>query len=293
MAARSPRPKFVVIVGPTASGKSDLAIRVAKEFNGEIISADSLTIYKKMDIGTAKPTKSEQKAAMHWGFDLVGPRQRFTAADFKRYAEARIADIRTRNRLPIVVGGTGLYIDALVFDFSFGQPAQPGQRQKLNKMSTEQLQKKIKEAGYPMPDNHQNRRHLIRTIERAGQAGGKAKRLPAGVIMVGLLPPDKVLKNKISRRVDKMFRDGLMAETKALASQYGSKSLLAKAKVAYGPVIELLADRLSQEEAAQGLKIAHWQYARRQKTWFRRNKFIQWFDSTDLAQAYIKEQLNT
>lgn len=115
MEASRPKPKLLVIVGPTASGKSELALKIAKRFNGEIIAADSRTVYKGLDIGTAKPSKEDQQAVPHWGLDLVEPGENFTAADFKRYAKDKIAEIKDRNHLPIAVGGTGLYTDSLVF----------------------------------------------------------------------------------------------------------------------------------------------------------------------------------
>src|ERR1700681_366809 len=119
MAPTSKKPELLVIVGPTASGKSDLALRIAKKFNGEIIAADSRTIYKRMDIGTAKPSHKDQKLVVHWGLDLIEPGESFSAAQFKDYAEAKIAEIRSRGKLPILVGGTGLYIDSILFNFSF------------------------------------------------------------------------------------------------------------------------------------------------------------------------------
>src|SRR5688500_6881598 len=113
---------LIVIVGPTASGKTALSIEIAKQYNGEIICADSRTVYKGMDIGTAKPTPEERQGIPHWGLDLVQPNEDFSAADFKVYALQKIIEIRARNRTPILVGGTGLYIDAVIFDYEFGSP---------------------------------------------------------------------------------------------------------------------------------------------------------------------------
>ena len=113
---------LVVIAGPTASGKTALAIRLAERYDGEIICADSRTIYKGMDIGTAKPSAEEQARVPHWGLDIVEPGERFTVADFKAYAERKIQEIRERDRIPFLVGGTGLYIDAVIFDFQFKSP---------------------------------------------------------------------------------------------------------------------------------------------------------------------------
>lgn len=293
MATGAQRPKLLVVVGPTASGKSALAMRLAKELGGEIICADSLTVYKHMDIGTAKPTKADQKEIKHWGLDLVGPGQRFTAAQFKHNAQGWVADIQSRSKLPIVAGGTGLYVDSLIFDFSFGGSANPKQRRKLEKLTSDELQNLIKHKAYLMPSNTQNRRHLIRTIERKGKIDTQDESLASHIILVGLLPSDEKLKNRISLRVEEMFKGGLRQETERLLNEYGHESLLAKAKVAYGPVVEYLSKDIGQAQAKQKLKTAHWQYARRQKTWFKRNKFIHWFDSIDSAARYVQSQLNT
>lgn len=164
MVARSKRPKLIVIVGPTASGKSSLAMRVAKTYGGEIIAADSRTVYKGMDIGTAKPSQSDQTKVPHWGLNLVSPGQRFTAHQFQKYANSKIKDIQKRGKLPILVGGTGLYMDAVLFGFGFLPDADPGNREKLEVLSVSQLQKIIENKGYIMPVNSQNKRHLIRAI---------------------------------------------------------------------------------------------------------------------------------
>ncbi|MBI4033536.1 tRNA dimethylallyltransferase [Candidatus Saccharibacteria bacterium] len=295
MAATTQRPKLLAIVGPTASGKSALALKVAQEYNGEIITADSLTIYKKMDIGTAKPTAAEQKQVPHWGLNIVGPRQRFTAAEFKRYAEDRIKNIKDRGNLPILAGGTGLYIDAVLFDFNFPPVPtgyDPGMRAKLEKLSIDQLQRIVHDKGYPMPRNEKNRRHLVGIIERGGRSGSKTSAMPRDVLVVGILPDNEVLKRRIDQRVEKMFKAGLVRETKGLLEQYGREAIIAKTKVAYGPVIEYLSGSVSLAEAKQRLKTAHWQYARRQRTWFKRNPHIKWFDSSEVVAEFIRTFLD-
>ena len=190
---------LLVIVGPTASGKSALAMRIAEEFGGEIICADSRTVYRGMDIGTAKPTKEEQAKVKHWGLDLVQLNQRFTVADFKKYAEDAIEDIQNRGKLPILVGGTGLYIDAVLFNFSFRRGNKISDRLIYSQKTIEELQAIIKEKGYPMPENKQNKRHLIRTIETKGHKGSRQTKLHKTVLLVGLLPEEEMLKQKIFR----------------------------------------------------------------------------------------------
>lgn len=290
MAISKPESKVVVIGGATASGKSGLAIKLAKEFNGEIISADSLTAYKRMDIGTAKPTTKDKGGIKHWGFDLVGPGERFTAANFKDYALEKITNIQSRGKLPIVVGGTGLYIDALVFNYSFGGDVDLKQRQKLEALSTKELQTMIKAKQYEMPFNHQNRRHLVRLLERQGQTGTKHQ-IPKDWILVGLMPEPEKLKPRINQRVDAMFNDGLIAETRQLVKSYGADSLIAKAKVAYGPIVDMLDGKLTENQAQDHLKVVHWQYARRQRTWMKRSSHLNLFDNPQAAHTFIRYKL--
>ena len=150
--------KYVVIVGPTASGKTGLSIKIAKKYGGEVIAADSRTVYQGLNIGTAKPTVAEQQGIQHWGFDLVGPGASFSVADFKQYATDTMKDIRARNNLPIIVGGTGLYVDALVYDFSLAEPNLELRRE-LYHLGVIELQGRIRDKGLLMPVNNQNKRH--------------------------------------------------------------------------------------------------------------------------------------
>ena len=293
MATTSKRPALVAIVGPTASGKSDLAMKVAKKFNGEIICADSRTIYKGMDIGTAKPSRKEQTAVPHWGLDLVEPGQRFSAAQFKKYAEEILKDIQNRGKLPILVGGTGLYIDSIIFDFSFiPRPGLgKGKGKELEKMNIGQLQDMIRKLGYPMPKNFQNRRHLINTIERKGKTGSKRGHLPENILLIGLLPSDGVIKQRISKRAEEIFSSGVLDETKKLVGKYGEEKLLKTAGIVYRLCLAVLKDEMSESSAIEKFKILDWQYARRQKTWFKRNRAIKWFSNSDLAFEAVKRAL--
>jgi tRNA dimethylallyltransferase len=293
MVARGQRPKLVVIVGPTASGKSSLAMLVAKAYGGEIIAADSRTVYKGMDVGTAKPSKTDQKEVPHWGLDLVSPSQRFTAYQFKKYALARINDIQKRGKLPILVGGTGLYIDAVLFGFGFLPGADLNNRAKLEVLSVSQLQQAIENMGHRMPSNSQNKRHLIRTIETKGKNGTKNPRPLAGAIVIGIMPPDDVLKDRINRRVEQIFTVGVIKETKKLIQQYGKKVFEHSGGIVYKICLKLINDEINLEEAKELDKIADWQYARRQRTWFKRNTYIKWFGSAEQAFEYINNQLNT
>jgi tRNA dimethylallyltransferase len=285
------KPSLVAVVGPTASGKSDLALKIAQEFNGEIIAADSRTIYKGMNIGTAKPTKKAQELVPHWGLDLVEPGQNYSAFQFKKYAEQKIKDIQKRSKLPILVGGTGLYIDAVLFDFGFSERASAKQRELREKMATEDLQELIKQKGYDMPENFQNRRHLIRSIERKGQSGFK-KHLKDGAIVIGIMPKAEVLRERINNRTETYFKNGLLDETSNLTSIYGKDALQKTHGIAYIAAAELLEDKIDQKQAIEIIQKQEWQYGRRQRTWFRRNNFVHWFETPEQAYKEISLILN-
>jgi tRNA dimethylallyltransferase len=283
--------KLVAIVGPTASGKSGLALKIAQEFNGEIIAADSRTIYKGMDIGTAKPTKKERQLVPHWGLDLVEPGQTYSAYQFKNYANKKIVDIQKRGKLPILVGGTGLYIDAVLFDFDFVDASSAGDRERLEELNTGQLQKIISQKGYQMPENHQNKRHLIRTIERQGLSGSK-KDIKKGTFVAGLLPSEEVLRERINNRAEAIFKSGVIEETDGLVKKYGKGALVNTGGIVYKICLDLLDNNIGQQVAIDTFQKNDWQYARRQRTWFRRNKFIHWYSSAEQAYKEISSILN-
>ncbi len=287
MAPKSSGAKLIAVVGPTAVGKTDLAIKIAKEFNGEIIAVDSRTIYKDMNVGTAKPTPQEQSQIPHWGLDLVEPGQAFSAAQFKKYAKEKIRDIQKRNKLPILVGGTGLYIDGVLFDFGFVTRSVLAKRARLEKMKIEELQAIIRERGYTMPRNDKNPRHLIRTIERQGQIGTKRLHLLQGVILIGLMPPAETVKHRIKARAQKNFED-LIEETKVLLVKYDRQALVKTGGIPYQAAMAYLDGKLDKTATLQRISSDEWQYARRQRTWFRRNPYIKWFDSAEEALKAFK-----
>jgi tRNA dimethylallyltransferase len=291
MATTAQRPKLLAIVGPTASGKSALAIDIAKEFNGEIIAADSRTVYKGMNIGAAKPSSEEQKEITHWGLDLVQPGQKFSAYHFKTYAEDKIKDIQKRGKLPVLVGGTGLYLDSVLFDFGFVEPANTEEREDLEKLSVAELQEVIRRYGYEIPENSKNRRYLISAIQRKGNSG-TSKKIRQNTLIIGLMPPDKELKERIAKRAEAYFKKGLEQEAAQLMGKYGEKALETCGGIAYQASIELINGRISQVEATELIKKQEWQYARRQRTWFKRNKFITWFDSPRQAYLEVSSILN-
>jgi tRNA dimethylallyltransferase len=222
--------------------------------------------------------------------DLIEPGESYSAAKFKDYALAKIADIQKRGKLPIIVGGTGLYIDGVLFDFNFIEGEITGSE--LAEASIEHLQDIIKAQGYQMPVNERNRRHLVRTIERAGQIGSRSKLRP-GTLLIGLMPDDNHLKMFISDRADQIFSAGVIVETKKLTKKYGSRAVRETGGIVYRICLDALEDVVNVEECLNLFKSADWQYARRQKTWFRRNKFIQWFDNSEDALISVKHSLNT
>lgn len=281
---------IIFIVGVTASGKTATALRVADELNGEIICADSQTIRKDLNIGTAKPTVEEQKIAKHHMLDLIGPYDRFSVADFKKQAEESIEDIRSRGKLPVVVGGTGLYVDALFYDYDLN--LNDVGRKDFEKYSVEELQQMIIQRGYDLPTNKFNPRHLVGVLARGGEKS--VDNVPVdGAMIYGIQRPDEEIKNRINLRVEKMFDSGLVDEVKTVIEKYGNPPKKLDA-ICYPIINRYLDGEISIEEAKEVFKRADWQYARRQKAWFKRNEFIQWYGDEKLASnAIIKDVAHT
>ena len=266
---------LIVIVGPTASGKSNIAIELAEEHGGEIICADSRTIYKGMNIGTAKPSKADQARVPHWGLDIVAPGEPFSAADFKTYAVQKIAEIRARGHIPLLVGGTGLYVDSIIFDYEFGPPADPVFRAKLQLMSLEELHNYCIQNNISLPENDQNKRYVVRAIE---QKGISSKRLDTPInncIIVGITTDREQLRERIQKRSKQLFDDGVVLEAKTLGDTYGWEN-----EAMTGNIYRLSHAYLDKLITAGELKLrnetADWQLAKRQLTWFKRNPFIEW-----------------
>ncbi len=280
---------LVVIVGPTASGKTGLAIELAKEYRGEIICADSRTIYRGMDIGTAKPTAAEQQEVPHWGLDLVDPGERFTVADFKRYAEKKIVEIRSRGHVPFLVGGTGLYIDAVLFDYQFGTPSDPSLRRTLETLTTEQLQEYCKEHNIEMPENIQNKRYIIRAIEQNGVNSQRQSEPISNSIIVGIATDKEVLNERIERRTEQLFQDGVVEEAIRLGKKYGWQSEAFTGNI-YKVVELYLSGQLREEDMKEKITTLDRQLAKRQLTWLRRNPFIHWVVLKEVK-GYISERL--
>ena len=251
--------KVVFIVGETASGKSALALNIAEQFNGEIICADSRTVYKGMDIGTAKPSPAERSQIPHHLLDMVNPDETYSAAAFKQQANDAINAIAKRGKLPIVVGGTGLYIDALLFDYSFS--AKDAKR------------------------DSQNPRHLDK-----GEAVTK-KELRPNTLILGLQIKREILKQRITDRVNKMVSAGFVEEVRTLIDKYGEENRALQAP-GYRAFARYCKGGISLDEAEQAFIQNDLYLAKRQRTWFKRNKYIQWVDDPSQAVALVTTFLN-
>lgn len=282
-------PPLVVIVGPTASGKTGVAIKLAEKFGGEIICADSRTVYKGMDIGTAKPTAQERARVLHWGLDLVEPGERFTVADFKVYANRKIDEIRARGHVPFLVGGTGLYVDAVLFDYTFGSNVDLKRRIKLNEQSIEDLQNYCMQNNIKLPENINNKRYLIGAIERAGLQEGRNTTPLNNSIVVGITTESAILTQRIEQRAEQLFNDGVVEEAIMLGKKYNIDSEAFTGNM-YRVVNLYLKKAMTWEDMKSRFIILDRQLAKRQRTWFKRNPFIHWLP-LEKVESYISDQL--
>jgi tRNA dimethylallyltransferase len=289
MAAKTIESPLIVIVGPTASGKTSLALELAEQFKGEIICADSRTVYNGMDIGTAKPTLEEQARIPHWGLNLVEPGERFTAADFKRYATKKIEEIRKRGHTPFLVGGTGLYIDAVIFDYKFGSPVDEKLREKLSTFSIDELQTYCKNNNIELPENTKNKRYLIRMIERSGTVVKRTESPISTSIIVGIATNPDELRTRIEGRSEQLFENGVVGEATKLGKLYGWNNEAMTGNI-YPLVHSYLRKEISYEEMKEKITTLDWRLAKRQLTWLRRNPHIIWL-SLDDAKVYLAQQL--
>lgn len=303
MIKENEKPKVIVIVGPTASGKTATSIKVAKELNGEIISADSMQIYKDMNIGTAKPTKEEMEGIKHYMIDIASPDEIFNVAKYKEMAEKAIEDILSKNKVPIVVGGTGLYIDTLINGVEFASVKEDLEyrnalleraKKEGNKALHDELAKIDKEAAEKIDMN--NVRRVIRALEIYKITGKTKTKLDEesrketkyDYRVYGIEWGREELYRRIEKRIDIMLEEGLVEEVKNVMSRY-TISKTAIQGLGYKEVIEFLNNDISYDEMVDKLKMETRRYAKRQLTWFRRNKDIKWYDINNIADKIIME----
>lgn len=282
---------LVVIVGPTASGKTSLAIDLAESHGGEVICADSRTIYEGMNVGTAKPSKAERERVVHWGLDIAQPNQAFTVADFKQYAVDKIADIRARGKIPFLVGGSGLYVDSVIFDYQFGGRADRRRRQHLENLTLEELWVYCSKNNITLPENANNRRYVVRAIERNGD-NLKRRTVPVrGSVIVGIATDKEVLRTRIEYRAEHILTNGVVEEAILLGEKYGWGSEAMTGNI-YPLIRSYLQGVLTRKELERRFTVQDWRLAKRQLTWFRRNPYIVWA-SRDGAVPHIKSTLAT
>ncbi len=295
--------KLVVIVGPTAVGKTKTSIELAKAINGEIISGDSMQIYKGLDIGTAKITEEEKEGVPHYLIDIKDPKEPFSAAEFQQLAKERISEINKRGKIPIIVGGTGLYVRAVTHHYEFSEAPQ-------NSEIRDQLQKKVDVTGAEAlhaelesvdpvrakeihPNNVQR---VIRALEIYYETGNAPSReqgnrkkddeSPYQLALIGLTMDRERLYERINERVDLMVQKGVIEEAKMLLRQDITNSLAAKA-IGYKEFFPYLLGECTLEDAVTQLKRDSRRYAKRQFTWFRNQMDVEWF-SMDEASFHKK-----
>ncbi len=289
--ANAAEPKLVVIVGETASGKSALAMHLAKQFKGEIISADSWAVYKGFDIGTAKATPEEQKQVRHHLIDIADPLKGFNAALFQHLAKRAINDIARRDKLPILVGGTGLYIDSVLYNYSFLPATDPKLRKQLNAMSLQELLTRAETEGLDTGGvDLRNKRRVIRLIENNGVRPTK-RPLRTNTLIIGLSIPRQELIVKIRRRIDAMISSGFIEEVEALLARYPDDIEAFRAP-GYRAFKEYVQGKISLEQAKERFKQNDLQLAKKQRTWFKRNKSIHWIKSPQESVELVTTFLN-
>ncbi len=277
--------KIIVILGPTATGKSDLAVFLAKKFEGEVISADSRQVYEGLDIGTGKITKREMRGVPHYLLDVANPKRIFTVSQYKKLGEKSLQNIWRRGKLPIICGGTGFYIQALVDGIILPEvPPNKKIRKQLEKKSVPELFVILKKLDPRRAKeiDHKNPRRLIRAIEIAKYLGKvpRLKTQPAkntAILQIGIDIPDKILKEWIEKRLKTRVQKGMIGEAVRLHRQGLSWKRMEELGLEYRFLARYLEKKINKKQMVDELAQAIWRYAKRQRTWFKRDKRIRWF----------------
>ena len=291
------QPKIIVILGPTASGKSDLAVKIANRFNGEIISADSRQVYKGLNIGSGKITKKEMQGIPHYLLDVASPKKIFSVDKYKQLAQKSLNKILSRGKIPIICGGTGLYIDSLIYNYQF--PAVPPDiklRKKLENLPAAKLLEKLEvlDSEYAKKIDSRNPRRLMRAIEIAtalGKIPELKKEARYDILKIGLRLPDKKIKANIEKRLYERLGIGMIAEVKKLHDQGLSWKKLDNFGLEYRFLSRYLRGLITKEEMEELILKESFRYAKRQMTWFKRDKETFWINKPSSALKRIKKFL--
>jgi tRNA dimethylallyltransferase len=299
------KPKLFVILGPTASGKSDLAVKLARKFNGEIISADSRQVYKGLDIGSGKITKKEMKGIPHHLLNVASPKRTFTVSQYQKLGEKAIRNILKRGKLPIICGGTGFYIDALISGLKLPEvPPQKELRKKLEKESAETLLKKLKNLDPRRAKNidRHNKRRLIRALEIVLTTKKPVSELGVmtyhntpsyDVLKIGIKKEPEKLKKLIHARLIKRLKQGMIKEVENLNRNGLSWKRIDDLGLEYRYISRYLRGLISKAEMGELIEKESWRYAKRQMTWFKKDKNIIWAPTKGKeAENSVKKFLN-
>ena len=283
--------KIIVVVGPTSSGKSDLAVHLAKKFNGEVVSADSRQVYKGLDIGTGKITKKEMDGIPHHLLDVANPKNSYTAQNFKKDGAKAIKEILSRGKVPIIAGGTGFYIQILTENITLPEvPPNKELRDKLKNKSTGELFSILIKLDPNRAENidPKNSHRLMRAIEIATSIGKvpKQKSQPLyKALYVGIKTDTKELKEKIHKRLIQRIKVGMISEVKNLHNKGLSWKRMEELGMEYKYLAKYLKKEISKEDMLEKIETENCKYAKRQKTWFKRNKKIKWFTLKDIKKV--------
>ena len=298
--------KVIVICGPTASGKTALSIELAKKIDGEIVSADSMQIYKDMDIGSAKPTKEEMDGIKHYLLDFVSPEDRYSVADYKKDATIAINEIIEKGKMPIVVGGTGLYIDSLIYNIDYPEiEFDEEYRKSLEKRAEEEglqnLYEEAKQIDSKAMENisPNDQKRILRVLELYHQTGktkteqeieSRKNEVPYDYYVFALNMDREKLYDRINKRVDIMIEQGLIEEVEGIIKKYKTYPTSMQA-LGYKEIKEYLNRNVTKEQAIETVKQETRRYAKRQLTWFRKNKQTIWLDALDKKEENIRKIL--
>ena len=282
--------QIVIVCGPTCSGKSRYAVEIAKRFDGEIVSCDSMQIYRHMDVGSAKPTSEEMDGIPHHMIGVIDPKCRYSAASFKRDAEKAIDDIISRGKLPVLAGGTGLYINSIIYDMDFAAaPDDPGLREELDKLDNDELYSRLSQVDPEAASRiHPNNRKKVLRAAEAAISGIRVKDFSESLkkngkydpVMLCLTMDRSLLYDRINRRVDRMFEAGLVDEVRALTDMGLGYEDISMKGIGYKEVIEYLEGKTDLETAVENVKKNTRHYAKRQFTWLKQYEDMEYFDIT-------------